>query len=109
MSHPHPSRRAAGGTRPGPRTDASRTRQDLIRQLERRDAEANTYFVLLAQLLHRLDGVTIVTMAEAQEIPKDSVVWTEQINDEGDVRIWLAPPAEEKPWVDGSATMEEES
>ena len=91
MSHSHSGRRA-GGVPIGPRTDASRTRQDLIRQLEVRDAEANTYFVLLAQLLHRQGGETIATIAEAREIPEDSMIWTEQINEEGDVRVWLAPP-----------------
>jgi hypothetical protein len=92
VSHPH--RRTNLSI--GPRTDASRTRQDLLRQLEMRSAEAGIYFVYLSQLLYRSDGEAVITMAEANEIPTNSTIWSEQINDEGDVRIWLAPPPEEE-------------
>lgn len=66
------------------------TRADLRELIDMKDAEAGAYLSLLAPLLQRLGGETVITLAEAEDVPEGVVVCMEPAGT--DVRVWLGLP-----------------
>lgn len=78
-------------------TEMSRNQlRELLRQqdevLSRMDREINIYVGILAPLLHRAGGSTVITTVDAMSVADGAIIRTEMLEDSSSLRVWLEYP-----------------